>query len=62
MDEFPQNKVGLIRSEKLYTIADKNYMIHTLSFFAISVGGIVPEYILAYAAVNSAPKNMIIDE
>ena len=29
---------------------------------AISVGGTLPEYILAYAAVNSAPKNKIIDE
>jgi hypothetical protein len=31
-------------------------------FSAISFGGTVPEYILAYTAVNSAPKKRIIDE
>ena len=33
-----------------------------ITFSAISSGGTVPEYILAYTAVNSAPKKRIIDE
>jgi len=34
----------------------------SLSFTAKSEGGIFPACSLAYAAVNSAPKNMIIEE
>ena len=32
------------------------------STFAMSEGGTIPEYFLAKVAVNSAPKNKIMDE